>query len=212
MISVKLTLEDLGASALLRSILSPAFIRGANEVAGRAGANAVQAHLRDQDKTPNALGGRRTHFYSLAAMAVQHTVDDDGALISVAHLGLAQRYFGGVITPVNTDYLAIPATAAAHGRRPRDSDNPELAPFYRRKNGKAKVIGLADQVRYSKRGRAYGTGEVWYWLVKSVTQQPDPDVLPTETALREASLTAVESYTNRHLDRARSRIHEEMHT
>lgn len=199
MINVNVTISDFGARALLDSVRSPRFDDGLRKVAGKAAANVLQRHLRDLDRRPNRLGGRRSHFYSLASQAVSFTTDAQGALVTVAHLGLAQHYYGGTIRPINAKALAIPARPEAYGRRPRDSDNPRDLFVRPGRGGRAAALARRDGKRL----------EVWYWLVKSVTQEPDPTVLPDDSALADAATSAVDNYVRRHIDRARQRVFEE---
>ena len=203
MLNIRITVTDFGATALLNSLRSPKFDEGVRQVSGKASANTVQKHLRGLDRArPNRLGGTRSHFYSLAALATSFTTDEQGAIVTVAHLGIAQRFYGGTIRPINAKALAIPARAEAYGRRPRDADNPQ--DLFLRPGKAGRTAALAR--RQGKRL------EIWYWLVKSVTQDPDPTVLPPERDLTDAATTAADNYIRRHLDRARQRIFEERAT
>jgi hypothetical protein len=200
MLNLRITVTDFGATALLNSLRSPKFDEGVRQVAGRAAANTVQKHLRGLDRTrSNDLGGRRSHFYSLAALATSFTTDDQGAIVTVAHLGIAQRYYGGTIRPINAKALAIPARAEAYGRRPRDADNPQDLFVRPGRAGRTAVLARRQGKRL----------EVWYWLVKSVTQDPDLTVLPREEEITTAATAATDNYIQRHLDRARQRIFEQ---
>jgi len=200
MINVRITVTDFGATALLNSLRSPRFDEGVRKVAGRASANLVQKHLRGLDRArPNALGGRRSHFYSLAAMAVSFVTDPQGALVTVAHLGIAQRYYGGTIRPINANALAIPARPEAYGRRPKDADNPQDLFVRPGRAGRTAVLARREGKRL----------QIWYWLVKSVTQDPDPTVLPTEAEIAAAANDKIDTHIRRHLDRARQRIFEQ---
>jgi len=149
-----------------------------------------------------ALAGARhrsaapVNFYGRASSAVSGVANALGITISIRHQGLAQRFFGGTINPVTGKYLAIPAREEACGVRPRQY--PEnLVPLYSR--AQRRVIALVqaeDTERVITKGKnkgqltrapkdkaaAHGLGAVVYWLVRSVTQQPDPSVLPTESA------------------------------
>lgn len=200
MLNVRITVTDFGATSLLNSLRSQKFDDGVRQVAGKAAANTVQKHLRGLDRTrANNLGGKRSHFYSLAALATSFTIDEKGAIVTVAHLGLAQRYYGGTIRPINAKALAIPARAEAYGRRPRDADNPQ--DLFLRPGKSGRTAALVRRVNKKL--------EVWYWLVKSVTQTADPTVLPDERTLADSATAATDKYIQRHLDRARQRIFEQ---
>lgn len=176
-------------------------------IAGRAGTNVVRAHLFDLDKTrANSLGGKRTHFYASAARATHFKEVTDGVEISVSHVGFAQRYFGGVIRPVNSKYLAIPARTEAYGKSPREFD--DLEPAF----GRRGIIGLAEKRRTAGEGgrgeggrflRAGTTigGGIMFWLVDEVDQDADPTVIPTEAELQKDVLIHIDA----HIDRLRRR-------
>lgn len=162
------------------------------------------AHLVDLDnERPNALGGRRTHFYARAGKATSYAVHDNGVTISVNQTGIAQRYFGGTIEAAPGHLLTIPARAEAHGRRAREFNNLEM--LFGRNGPYALAEREAINISY-KRGKKSGDrdskikiGEkvgsgIFYWLVKSVTQEPDPTVLPDEPSILTAALTAAQHY------------------
>ena len=97
MIGLSLSIEDTATPAIRRlaeGVGSPDLRR----VAGRAGANCIRANfsLLDQSR-PNALGGRRTHFYGQARNATQNPVfvGDDTVEISINLIGISLRTFEG---------------------------------------------------------------------------------------------------------------------
>ena len=165
------------------------------EVAGRAGVNVVQDHLRGlDDARKNRLGGRRSHFYSAAAAATHYRITQaNNAAVVVSHTGMAQRYYGGTIRPSGRisaktgkpiRALAIPARAAAYGVAPSEIEGLFVRPG---RSGRTAAL-----VR-----REGGALRVYFWLVKSVTQKGDKTVLPGETPLRAAIRKALESYADR---------------
>lgn len=174
---------------------------GVKQVAGRAGVRTVQDHLRGLDKSrANALGGRRTHFYAAAAMSTNYRTVSDGALISIPHQGFAQRYHGGTIKPVNTKYLTIPARPEAHGHAA--SDFNDLEPLIRYRDGAPRAIALVDRQRSNTSTRETTGGDIYFWLVKSVTQAADSTVLPSEDTIAADALQAISSYVDRQIARA----------
>lgn len=158
-------------------------------------------HLTALDaERPNTLGGRRTHFYARAGKATSYAIHDNGVTISVNQTGIAQRYFGGTIEPgPGKTYLTIPARAEAHGRRAGEFSNLEV--IYNRKGPFALAERQATAIKFHKRKggtTVAASGErgsgIFYWLVKSVSQDPDPSVLPSESAILNSALFAARHY------------------
>lgn len=179
-----------------------------NQVAGRAGTNTVKTHFRKLDSSrANKLGAKRSHFYAAAAAATSFRTVRDGAVIEISHTGIAQRFFGGTITPVNSKYLTIPARTEAYGRKA--SDFNDLEPLIRYRNGKPRAVALVRraQTTLGNQGGRGGSqligGAVYFWLVKSVTQDPDPTVLPEMRTVQTDALRAVDNYIDRQLSRIR---------
>lgn len=157
---------------------------------GRAIATAVRKHLTLMDsEKANALGGARTHFYGNARKAVSQPelISGDGIKVTIDHLGLAQRYYGGTITARPGSALTIPVHPAAHGKRAREIADLQLIPTPR--SAHAKAI-LAKPNKQSKNG----IGEVYYVLCKRVTQDPDKSILPTDQELTNVAMQAGEKY------------------
>jgi hypothetical protein len=157
---------------------------------------------------PNALGGRRTNFYAKAAKSTSYAVTSDGATVSISKTGFAQRLFGGTILPgPDKKYLTIPARAEAHGRRAGEFNNLEIlfgknGPYalaerestelrWRQKTKRKK--GVKSVYRYTAAGADRGGG-IFYWLVKSVTQEPDPTVLPATDHILATARNAISAH------------------
>lgn len=158
-------------------------------------------HLVARDSShPNRLGGARTHFYSQAAQATTWEAQGGDVRISIAHLGVRQRFLGGVIRPVSKKALAIPARTESYGKTPAEYTDLKLVVF---SSGAAALV-QADQtlVRFVK-SKKDGTikvkrvggrgGLVMFWLVKSVRQAADPGVLPTKQALAAEAVRTLEN-------------------
>lgn len=181
-------------------------------IVGRAVVNRIRTHLFDADRTkPNALGGQRTHFYADAARGTQFTVVTDGVVVSINQVGIRQRILGGTITPQKAKYLTIPARAEAHGKRA--SEFNDLVVVYGR-SGEPVALARAWQTSLRgsrgpgqtprRRGAEQG-GEIMFWLTKSVTQRPDPSVVPTTFDLAAAAISAVNADRERLVAQARAR-------
>jgi hypothetical protein len=158
-------------------------------IAGRAVQQAVMIHLQDlsrdaaHHRTAESLGANRTGLYQEAADATALPTalqpEADGISISIAQEGLAQRYFGGTIEAREGSFLTIPAQAAAYGHSAREFADLRLIMF---------PSGLAALVEKDKPS---DEGSVLYWLVRAVTQQADPTVLPTEDEMLDPALEQV---------------------
>lgn len=152
-----------------------------------AAADGVSDYLKaflyrlDIDRA-NELGGQRTHFYKHAADGMTREDSPGGADLVINQTGFRQRLLGGTITAKRVQNLTIPAIAEAYGHRAREF---ELR-FVMFGVGGAKALMSKDR----------NDNRVWYWLVRSVTQQPDPDVMPTVTAMTTAAINAVRAKMN----------------
>lgn len=132
------------------------------KVLAKAAANTTKAHFRARDRERTGKFGESSHYWNDAAAATTHQSDAGTAKVLVDKEGVGLHYFGGTVVPVVASYLTIPARAEAKGSRAGEFD----LNFIPNKNGGARLVD--------------DTGSVWFWLVKSVTLDPDPDVLPTE--------------------------------
>ena len=157
------------------------------QVAGRAGASLVREHLYALDRQRHR-SHVSAHFYGRAARATSHRVTPDGAEVRVEHEGLAQRYFGGRIVPRTKRALTIPIDPRADGRRA--GEFPDLFLW------KDPDTGKAFLARGTGRGANQGFS-LYYALVASVDQAPDPSVLPTADRLQTAVRDAVGAYIAR---------------
>lgn len=168
------------------------------KVGGRAGANKLREYFFSLDKSrANQLGGARTHFYSQVARSVQQPqLSDDGAKISINHIGAAQRYFGGVIEAKNSKYLTIPARKEAYGKRAREFNDLEV--LWGKRGPIALVQRQQTQITKGQRGKKDTHQKVGslvlFWLVRRVVQKADPTVLPPEDELEDAVAQGIRDY------------------
>jgi len=170
------------------------------KVMGRGVANDLRQHFSKLDQErPNEMGGRRTHFWGQARRSVQNPVllDADTVSVSINQVGVAQRYYGGDIYAQPGKALSLPARAEAYGKRPGEFTDLHIEVF---KEHDLAALVQNDQTSLSirkkkgggrtvKRGEEQGGG-VFFWLVKRVTQDGDPSVLPTDAELRLAAYNA----------------------
>jgi hypothetical protein len=97
-VRIDLAAGDPAAARRVGSALAPARI---HPVIGKAAANVFTRHLRGLNRTrPNQLGStNRTNYYAAAARGTSFVAESDGATVSIAQIGIRQRFFGGTIRP-----------------------------------------------------------------------------------------------------------------
>jgi hypothetical protein len=196
--TMNLRVDDGASSPLLATALrvkDPA----TRKVMGRGVANTLRKHFSKLDRQrPNRLGGTRTHFYGQVRRSVQQPVllGGDGVKVSIPHVGIAQRYFGGKIEPVNVDWLTIPARSEAYGKRAREFNDLDFVLF------RPDLAALVQRDQTDVGSGEESGGGVFFWLKKEVEQQPDPTVLPTDAELQTAAVTAGEKYIRTAQERA----------
>jgi hypothetical protein len=200
MIAFSITIKDDARPAVqnLAAGLAPARL---NAIAGRSAHQVYRGHLFALNRArPNRLGGRRTNFYSAAARGTNWRDAGDHVVVSIASVGIRQRYFGGTIKPKTKKFLAIPARTEAYGKTPREFSDLVFVQF---KSGSAALIRSHGDapLRIDSAGNVSGgghdLGEVMFWLVTSVTQRPDPSVLPPMDDVAKAINRDVLDYAHR---------------
>jgi hypothetical protein len=181
-LSIRVSGEGAQIPARVLGVLAPARL---NPVIGRAAANVVVAHLRAKNtSSPNQLGGKRTNYYAAAARATSFAVvSDSEVVVSIAQRGIRQRFFGGTIKPRTAKFLTVPVHPSAHGKRAREFSDLEIV-F----GSGGRPVALARRATGARR-----FGEILYRLVRSVTQRPDPSVLPESSAVRAEIVRAVDA-------------------
>jgi len=199
-----LTIEKDDASPHLQRLTAAIRHPDVRKTMGRAVATRVKKHFASLDRErPNAMGGERTHFYEGAASAVQQPqlVGGDAVRVDINHLGIAQRFYGGEITPQHGNWLTIPARAEAYGHRAREFSDLHFVLFRNDLAGLVQTEGDTGRGSVDSRGEG---GGVFYWLVTRVYQKPDPTVLPPADELRDEALAAGDDYFQTILARAAS--------
>jgi hypothetical protein len=204
---VTIQIQDRNVREAIGRLTSPSAARGLRSVVGRAGRNLLKSHLLDLNTRRHRFG---RGFYAQAARGVNFISATEGVLLSINQVGIRQRYYGGLIKPgPGKQFLTIPNEdePAAFQSRAREIGNlvvrKEINPatgrlqwclekalphqeilVRKRKNGAA----------YIKRGRTFAGGEVYYWLVRSVNQKPDPGVLPPGFVIMQAATAAAAEF------------------
>jgi len=184
----------------LRAALGPERLHAA---IGTEVKRLIQSHLLTLGT--NKRGWPTTNFWARAAKATSDESDARSATVSINQIGVRQRYYGGTITPTRRRFLTIPISPEAYGKTASDFPNSFLITT---KKGayivqRGESISAAGNVVKS-RGRGFAAKRVvaalefLFKLSRGVTQEPDPNVLPSEEAITAAALTAV----RRNLDAA----------
>lgn len=170
---------------------------------GKRGEVELRRHAADRNSEPNRKGWPRTNFWSrrIRANTVLSEVTESSAVVDIAAPEIRQKVYGGTITPQGgRKFLAIPARAEAYGKSPLSFANLRFV-F----TGKGKGMLVADDAiqgptqRGQKRIAKKQTGAAYYFLVKSVTQNPDPRALPNEAEFYAALVREAEAFLARQL-------------
>jgi hypothetical protein len=151
-----------------------------------------------QRQPPNKMGFPSTGFWADAVRATRWEILPDGVLVITDKLGVRQRYFGGIIsagkgissaTGQSTKYIiASVASPEAYGKLPSEISGLKFVRFGRGQDAPAALVAVratATEISPKKRGQGFNpTAQqiglvVLYWLKRSVTQKPNPNVLPT---------------------------------
>lgn len=197
---MSLEINTSAATRALTDLLGRCSGRAINDTIGEAAADLTRSHFAYLNGSrANKLGGARTNFYAQAVRSTNYRLDPDGATVQVNMLGIAQRYYGGEIRPLPPrKYLTIPACAEAYAKRA--SAFSGLLHVQKYGSRLALVENTRSDISRTKSGkvRNRGTkgGRVFYWLVPSVYQQPDPGVLPTRVAYEQAIISALTNLLN----------------
>jgi hypothetical protein len=153
-----------------------------------------------------------TAFWARAAKSIGWSEELGGVSINIAQVGVRQRAEGGAIYPTGDHvHLSIPARPEAYGHVPADFTNLRLA--FRHVDGRAQAFALveadASQTKSNSRASSHRLspgkdtvgGGVYFWLVDSVYQDPDPGVIPNDQEIaataRHALETLAEKFSHR---------------
>ena len=197
-LSLTVNTHDTASPALaaLESMLTPGQIAAS---VGEAEAALFQDNFRKNGTNKNHWP--TTGFWPRAAGTTSWQATDDGVTISVNQTGVRQRFLGGPIQAKNGHkYLTIPACAAAYGKTAGDFSNLKPVPYI--SNGHlAFALVEADAVSTRRKNKSASSdlagGGVYFWLVQSVNQAPDPTVLPDESEIRQTASDAIQSLIER---------------
>lgn len=171
----------------------------AQEVVGHAVSEFIRNHLTRLNKERHRglyMGG----FYAQAADSVSYKVEKAGKSVEINFtankIGLMQRIHGGTIKPKNAKLLTIPnwkEIAATATHRATEFQNLFFVKF------KSGAMALADKGEGTYKGKKVKGGSqkplrIFYWLVKSVHQKPDPSVLPDDKQILKVAERSVTEF------------------
>jgi len=143
-----------------------------HDYVSRRAAETARRHVRTiapgRHATADGLGARRTGFLERAAGSIEPAADSKAAYLEIPRSFGLQRAFGPVLIVPRRGgkYLTIPATAEAYGRRAG-----EIAGLV------FKILGRHRALVMMRGARDF---QVYYWLVRSVTQPQDRLLMPSE--------------------------------
>ncbi len=157
----------------------------------------TENHLRGLAATRHAtadrLGASYTGFMAQAAEKVASpaalSADPSAATLTINHPGIARAFHPITITPHNATYLAIPLNALAYGRRPREFDKVVLI-F----KGGSRKGGAEPRKEKSDEEKAAPVDLPAFLLVRSVTQQQDRTLLPSNEEWEKAAATGARNF------------------
>ena len=201
MLNIRTEIRD-EATPLLRRLhaqLAPGKRRPLMAFAGKALERALREHFADRDNDTTTARARKgwpkQHFWArrIRDNTVLAEVTPDTATVRIASREFRQKYYGGTIRPgPGKRALAIPLTRDTYGKRA--SSNPVeggLFVWKSPKTGKAFLAGNTPA--------ADGSLQLYYRLIRSVRQQPDPRALPPQATTARTIDTALQRWANRRL-------------
>ena len=204
------------AGPLVDRLRSALRLTSMTAVVGRAERGLFRDHLFALNRSRHKSGGR--NYYAQAARGLRVATVGTAMVVSINQVGFAQRVHGGTIKPRSgRKYLTITFPGmAGYGKRAAEFDDLEFGGAVDPKSGrmrKALIRRPSTALRYRRRRQKDGTlrtyvrpGEVTsreavFWLVRSVTQQADRSVLPSDRDV----LGTAEAAINTRLARLQSR-------
>ncbi len=189
--SVTVKVED-GVTPALRQLQQTLASGEIENAIGRGASNFIQRYMfKTNSQRPNSIGGPRTNFYAACARSVSYTHRPGQAEITIGQLGFRQRLEGGEILPRKSQYLTIPASPAAYGKRAREMN---LRFAFAMNSYGAMQPALIFNAQGKKRSKQPAQNTVMFWLTKRVNQKADPSVLPPEADIINAGIRGADEY------------------
>lgn len=145
--------------------------------------NLVKDHFAQMAMTNRNKFGVRSTFWRRQRAACKSDWSDTAAAV-VMNREVAQRFYGGTITPKKSKWLTIPQNRKAYGKAARFFKDLRVVKL------KTGGLGLFRFVKDQD-------PELYYLLRKSVNQLGSSDVLPTPEQIEAATRTIVTQYLTR---------------
>ena len=196
-VAIQVDVRDHGVQALLERCRS--LLRGGSveQVTGTACRDLTMRHLMELNARRHR--GNSYGYYEQAASKVSYTSEPGAVMVSVKHQGLAQRYYGGRIDPVNKNCLAFPvgdspASSAGHTNELSGGSDLRAIFFKPKVTAHSEIFGAlvanSDRVAVgvvSGKGKNAGktkyattqTGNILFLLARWVNQDADSTVMPS---------------------------------
>jgi hypothetical protein len=157
----------------------------------------VQQKFRDNDD--NYQSPFHTGFWGDMRAGTFAVATDEMATVRMPR-PVAQRFFGGTITPVSGTYLTIPLRQEAAGRKITTFNDLRFIPA-----GNGSLLAVQKDGFKTVRGRKRKDGSrpekqeaigglALYLLVASVTQRGNPDVLPDDYGFAAAAYRGISGF------------------
>lgn len=187
--SLSVKIEDNATPEIgrVQQVLNPRKIAA---IIGPACSRAVRQHFLTLGT--NKKGWLSTHFYSRAARATSWQTVSGGIVVSVNQIGVRSRFFGGTIRPVKRKMLAIPIDAESYGKLPGDFSKESLFVFHDKKSGKTFLMRRLEETDGRGKNKATTTRmQALFLLTRSVTQQENRSILPSDDELNDVASEAI---------------------
>ena len=194
MLAVDVNIDDVKVREVLAkavSSLSPVSVATA---AAEGGADVVRSNFLDLSKARHRAG-QRIDYYLQASDSVIRETNGPDAIIRIPHTGIAQRLYGGDILPSRrtSPVTGRPITRLAIGLSgsPGEGHTPaDFADlFVVTKKGSKK--GSPDKGGAFLARKTESGVQRLFILLREVSQDPDPSVLPTDDAILDSAESAI---------------------
>jgi hypothetical protein len=178
MLSPQLQITDLATPRIkqILTALSPVQRKSMMQRLGKELERQLKAHFLKREQEPNKKGFPRSHFWAreVRDKTALREVTPDRATVGIDSAPFRHKITGGTIRPgPGRRLLSIPLRGIVAGVLPRAGTIPGL--FFIRTGGRMYLAARDGQAL-----------RVYWRLVPSVTQPPDPRALPPIEQLRAA--------------------------
>jgi hypothetical protein len=196
-VAVQINIADYATKSIEAKLVKCSPRRIAAET-GRPLAEFWRNRLRSHG--PNKRSWPSTRFYERAARSVKHIPSENSVTLRADHQGLRQRWKGGVISAKKAKALAIPISPVSYGKTP--AEFPGLFLMQTRKGAYLVQPGQGLTAAGNVTPRRKGTSRTerrrrkaalnfLFVLKKSVRQDADPRVVPTNDEFAEVALARI---------------------